>query len=553
MNSNFLKLSTFFHASLFAIILSGCGGGEASKTSMENDLPSPVAGGIKGEVLEPGSTGASPIPTGNQLQLPEVSVGQRQFADPNVLLNLRGTVVAPTGSQIVKTLWTQVTGPEVVIPSPQALDNIVLMPDVNLATQLEFRLTAQDSEGRINSATVSILVKPVPTFVKVVGGVFNEADEKVVFKIRLNAPSTSPVTVSYITQDGTAYSGASESSEQLLDYVASSGEVVFAPGEVLKEIPITVINDVIEESDETFSLQVTAIDGTATHANTGVVIIRNGVEPSLTQEIQFGDAGPINLYVGEERNNSVRPEDFDVIYSSSDTSVAYVTSNGVVAGMSVGTATITATKPANDTYLSASNSYTVNVVSRGTPPVVSIVDSYEFNEVDGYSVLVGDSVKLTGKAADQEDGELPTEAQRNQSAVTGQSINTLSWHSDISGFLGNGEQLDINTLPQGTHHITYSVTDSHGNTGSATTRILVGNLSPFAYSVYASSTYCSDQTVELHCYYPYRVNDTVLSTELGGLYSWVNNNLTETKLPQSVTLNWYSLATINSVDIYTTE
>lgn len=634
MNSriSFSNLRLCFHASLFAIFLSACGGGEASKTSMKNDLPSPVAGGINGEVLQPGSTGASPVPTTTQLQLPQVSVGQRQFADPNVLLNLRGTAVAATGSQIVKTLWTQVTGPEVVIPSPQALENMVLMPDVTLATQLEFRLTAQDSEGRVNSATVSILVKPVPTFVKVIGGVFNEADEKAVFKVRLNAPSTSPVTVSYTTQDGTANSGSREDS---LDYVAASGEIIFAAGEVLKEIPITLVNDVYEEDDEIFSLQVTAIDAAATHANTGVAIIRNGAEPQLTRDFEFNNKGnDVTLYVGEELNNSVVPEDMSVIYSSSNSQVANVSSAGVVSGLAPGTVTITATKPAQGDYVSVSKSYQVSVRSRGAAPVVnifrasvsigfepnsvageygtftndakgatsfkpgsaasnlgigqSVVENFsvvtidgqifpievtvtgddkgpvvvieDYNainnfmtgaDVDGYSVQMGETVELVGKALDQEDGQLPS--QSNLGSETPELNTSLVWSSNIDGVLGYGESLDINTLSQGTHLITYSVTDGDGNVGSASTRVLVGNIAPSAYWAYASSTYCASETSSLHCYYPYRVNDTKLSTALGGLYSWVNNNLTDTKLPQYVALSWLSPVTINSVDIYTTD
>lgn len=556
MNSNFLRsrffikscffitsslstmpklFSVYALTSFFAIAtLTGCGGGDASTTSTENNLPSPVAGGINGEVLVPGPAGESPVPPSELELLPQVSVGQRQFADPNVLLNLRGTAVAAKGATIVKTLWTQVTGPQVIIPSPQALNNVILVPDVSVATQLEFRLTAQDSKDRINSATVSILVKPVPTFVKVIGGVFNEAKGPAIFKVRLNAPSTTPVTISYVTQDGSAKSNT--------DYVANSGQVVLAAGEVLKEIPVTLINDVTDEADESFSLQVTAIDGTATHANTGIAIIHNGAEPLLTQTIQFTDKSPVTIYAGDQYTNPINPAapgSGDIIYSSSNSSVASVNAKGVVTSTNIGTATITATKLADDVYLSATNSYILQIVSRGTTPSVSI------EEQDGYSIEMGETLDLFGSATDQEDGALPTAAQVAASEASGKPITSLSWTSSIDGFLGYGDSLDINTLSMGTHVITYSATDSDGNTGSASIRVLVGNIAPQA-SVSASSTYC----VGNDCYDVNRVNDTSLSTDLGSADSWVNDSTSTPVMPQWVELNWFFPATINFVSIY---
>lgn len=542
MNSNFLKIFNTNCLALFCIILSlaftGCGGGNPSSTSTDNDLPSPVAGGIDGEVLVPGPSGENPVSPSTLELLPQISVGQRQLADPNVLLNLRGSVTAATGSQIVKTLWTQVSGPTVIIPSPLELENIILLPDVNVATTLEFRLTAQDSEDRINSATLSIFVKPVPTFVKVIGGVFNEKDKIATFKVQLNAPGTSPITVSYVTQDGTANNA---------DYIPVSGEITFASGEVLKEIPVTLIDDINEEIDKSFSLQVTAIDGTATHANRGVAIIRNGAEPQLPQTIQFATSSSASVYLYQQLTNTLNtaaaPGSGDIIYSSSNTAVATVNAQGVVTGVSIGNAIITATKAADDIYLPATASYNLSVLLQGTLPSVFI------EQQDGYAIQLGDTLDLQGYANDQEDGALPTQEQINQSAATGQPITTLRWTSSIDGFLGYGTSVDINTLSMGTHTITYSATDSHGNTGTSSIRVLVSNIAPYAFAT-ASSTYCPDAESDLHCYYPYRVNDYSVSHELGGLQSWVNNNTVS--LPQWVELTWSSAVTINSVDIFTT-
>jgi len=50
--------------------------------------------------------------------------------------------------------------------------------------------------------------------------------------IRLSAPTDHPVTIDYHTEDDTAHAGA--------DYVSTSGQFVFAPGEKLKLMPVTI-------------------------------------------------------------------------------------------------------------------------------------------------------------------------------------------------------------------------------------------------------------------------------------------------------------------------
>src|SRR5262249_36379119 len=58
------------------------------------------------------------------------------------------------------------------------------------------------------------------------------------------------VTVQYATADGTASAGS--------DYQATSGTLTFAPGETSKTIAVSVIGDIIDESDETFSVNLSA-------------------------------------------------------------------------------------------------------------------------------------------------------------------------------------------------------------------------------------------------------------------------------------------------------
>lgn len=526
-------------ALLFTAIfsLTACGGG-SSEASLENDLPSPVPGGIDDGNVTPGQNGQGPAAPDELELLPKVSVTGRQFADPNVLLTLDGSVEAAEGAEIVRTLWVQVSGPKVEIPSPLSLRNLILVPDVNTAVQLEFRLVVQDSEGRINSATTSVLVKPVPTFVRVIGGVFNEADGEAIFTIRLNAPNDAPVSLSYVTQNGTA------TSEE--DYIYTTGELVFEPGEVSKQVVVELIDDTLEEDNESFSLRVTAINGNATHANVGIAIIRNGSEPQQPQDLQFLNPGPVTLYPGDTFTNAFNsevpsPGTGSILYSSSNTDVASVDADGVVTAVGLGEAEITATKLADQVYQSVSASYSVQVIARGAVPEIGI-------EPGNVSIPFGVTLDLYGYAFDEEDGSLPTEEQIAESSASGEPITSLRWDSSIDGFLGYGNAIDVDTLSMGTHTITYSATDSDGNTGTGSITVLVGNIAPEA-SLETSSTYCPSENDPDNCYSVFNVVDSDISTAVGGQTSWTHE---QNMFPSDIYLFWSS-AIINAVEIYTSE
>jgi hypothetical protein len=71
------------------------------------------------------------------------------------------------------------------------------------------------------------------------------------FIVSLSAPCDTPVTVNYATADATATTYGQ-------DYVATSGTLTFAPGEVSKAITVTIIGDNNPEPDEMFSMNLSA-------------------------------------------------------------------------------------------------------------------------------------------------------------------------------------------------------------------------------------------------------------------------------------------------------
>jgi beta-glucosidase len=69
-------------------------------------------------------------------------------------------------------------------------------------------------------------------------------------KVRLNKPAATEVSVAYATADGTATAGQ--------DYVATSGRLTFAAGEVEKTIAVKGIDDTVDEPTETLTVTLSA-------------------------------------------------------------------------------------------------------------------------------------------------------------------------------------------------------------------------------------------------------------------------------------------------------
>ena len=91
---------------------------------------------------------------------------------------------------------------------------------------------------------------------------------------------------------------------------------------------------------------------------------------------------------------------------------------------------------------------------RNQPPNVWIK-----RPADGTVFTQGQTVVLEGVAQDTEDGPLGKGAMR--------------WSSDQVGDLGIGPSIEVTTLSPGPHAVTFSATDSEGETVSHTIRIHV--------------------------------------------------------------------------------
>lgn len=114
--------------------------------------------------------------------------------------------------------------------------------------------------GPVNQHTLTIADNDLPPALASVG--FAAAASSVIegagsakVQVALSAASSSMVTVAYQASGGTATAGPTN------DYVLESGSLTFQPGETVKTITITLINDAVVEPEETVNLTLSEVTG----------------------------------------------------------------------------------------------------------------------------------------------------------------------------------------------------------------------------------------------------------------------------------------------------
>jgi hypothetical protein len=111
------------------------------------------------------------------------------------------------------------------------------------------------------------------------------------FTVTLSMTSTQTVTVDYSTANGTATAGA--------DYTAVNGTLTFAPGETTKTINVPIINDALDELDETYFVNLSNASNAILIDNQGQgTITDNDNTPTLSindVSVTEGDSGTKTL------------------------------------------------------------------------------------------------------------------------------------------------------------------------------------------------------------------------------------------------------------------
>ncbi|MBP8309367.1 MAG: hypothetical protein KAY46_18985, partial [Burkholderiaceae bacterium] len=167
--------------------------------------------------------------------------------------------------QTLAHVWTVLLDDALAEPLESILINATVGSDPALGT-IESLIFVRDDDAE--RATPSIIVHDL---------IVDERDGMARFTLALDQPSTSSITVDWATDAGSAQPGQ--------DYVADQGRLTFAPGQQVQTIQIPLLDDTLRETDEFFSLVLSAPTG-ATLPETAVrAIIAANDAPAVARPL----------------------------------------------------------------------------------------------------------------------------------------------------------------------------------------------------------------------------------------------------------------------------
>jgi hypothetical protein len=174
--------------------------------------------------------------------------------------------------------------------------------------------------------------------------------------VTLSAVSGRTVTVNYATADGTATAPG--------DYTTASNQLTFAPGTTSLPLPVSVVGDVSDESNETFTVILSGAQNATITTGTGTVTI---TDDDATPALSIADASE------DEGNSGNSPLAFTVTLSApsaSTVTVNYATANGTATAGTFGSADYVATN-GTLTFSPGTTTQTIAVQIRGDATIES--------------------------------------------------------------------------------------------------------------------------------------------------------------------------------------
>lgn len=141
-------------------------------------------------------------------------------------------------------------------------------------------LATSDAVGVILDTPRSMVEAPG---VSVQDVVVDETAEVARFVVRLEGVSASLVTVDYATANASAMAGS--------DFEATSGNLRFLPGEIVKTVEVPIIDDAAAEGVERFALSLSnVVGGTPAQSSATATVFDNDAAPAASPAINVSDA-----------------------------------------------------------------------------------------------------------------------------------------------------------------------------------------------------------------------------------------------------------------------
>ena len=155
--------------------------------------------------------------------------------------------------------------------------------------------------------------------------VVNESAGTVTFAVTLSQAATTSTSVNWATADGTALAGS--------DFVANSGVLTFAAGVTTGSVTVTLVNDTVTESTESFTVSLGAPSGLILADGSGLATIIDDDVPTKPG-LSINKLSAIEKNVVQKGNNIVAVQTtmtFTITLSaasSSSITVSYATKDG---------------------------------------------------------------------------------------------------------------------------------------------------------------------------------------------------------------------------------
>jgi VCBS repeat-containing protein len=323
----------------------------------------------------------------------------------------------------------------------------------------------------------------------------NAGTVNAVFTVSLTSPSAVPITVDYATADGTAKADS--------DYQATGGPLTFAPGETSKQVTVQVNGDTLDETTETFFVNLSGASAPITdNQGTGFVIDDDTARANIgNASVTEGHSGTVNIV-------------FDVTLTTTadhPIGVFYNTANGGANPATAGT-----------DYQAANTSITIPT-GQTTGQITVVVFGDKLDELDetflvvispnmagsqgtGTGIIVDDDsvpVALDDAYSTNEDTPLTVNSPGvlgNDSDSDGDSITAVLVSGPSHGSLSLKADGSFTYVPvanyNGSDSFTYKASDGTNNSVAATVTLTINSVNDAP--VAAGDSYSTDENATLN-------------------------------------------------------
>ncbi|MBF0622341.1 MAG: DUF1566 domain-containing protein [Magnetococcales bacterium] len=198
---------------------------------------------------------------------PVANAGSDQSVDEASTITLSAAASTDSDGTISSYQWTQTSGTDVTLSDSGATSSVSFTaPTVASAETLVFQLTVTDNLFATHSDNVEVTVNPVPRTLTITGASQSEGNT-VDVGVSLNVVAANTITVNYATSDGTAVAGT--------DYTASSNTLTINSGESSGTITLSLLDDSVDEPDETITITLSSPTNASLDAATATVTIQD--------------------------------------------------------------------------------------------------------------------------------------------------------------------------------------------------------------------------------------------------------------------------------------